>query len=43
MVLRKFKLWFPLIILCVLHVSTALAEIKVFEKAVEEIVGKNQS
>jgi len=36
-------LWFILIILCVLHVSTALAEIKVFEKAVEEIVGKNQS
>jgi len=39
----KFSLWICLIILFVFPVPMALAEIKVFEKEVEEIVGRDQS
>ena len=38
----KLRLFFAFFILCIMPVSSAFAEIKVFEKEVEEIVGKNQ-
>lgn len=40
---KKLRLFFAFFILCIMPVSSAFAEIKVFEKEVEEIVGKNQS
>jgi len=40
---KKLKLFFAFFIICIMPVSTAFAEIKVFEKEIEEIVGKNQS
>lgn len=43
MALTKFRLSFSLIILFLLFVSPVFAEIKVFEKEVEEIVGRDQS
>ena len=43
MVSNKFKLWFCLTVICIFPFSTAFAEIKVFEKEVEEIVGRDQS
>ena len=39
---KKLRL-FAFFILCVMPVSAAFAEIKMFEKEIEEIVGKNQS
>ena len=43
MVSSKIKLWICPIVFFVFFASTAFAEIKVFEKEIEEIVGKNQS
>ena len=40
---KKLRLLFAFFILCIMPVSAAFAEIKVFEKEIEEIVGKNQS
>ena len=40
---KKLRLLFVFFILCIMPVSAAFAEIKVFEKEIEEIVGKNQS
>ncbi len=40
---KKFGLLFAFFILCIMPVSAAFAEIKVFEKEIEEVVGKNQS
>lgn len=43
MATKSFKVWILLIVFFVLPVPSALAEIKVFEKEVEEIVGRDQS
>ena len=43
MILNKLKLSFFLAFLFIFSNSTAIAEIKVFEKEVEEIVGRDQS
>ena len=40
---KKLRLLFAFFILCIMPVSSAFAEIKVYEKEIEEIVGKNQS
>ena len=40
---KKLRLLLAFFILCIMPVSAAFAEIKVFEKEIEEIVGKNQS
>ena len=43
MVSSKIKLWIGLIVFFAFFASTALAEIRVFEKEVEEVVGRDQS
>jgi hypothetical protein len=43
MATKIFKLWLLLIVFFVLPVPSALAEIKVFDLEVEEIVGRGQS
>ncbi|MBU4184636.1 MAG: SUMF1/EgtB/PvdO family nonheme iron enzyme [Proteobacteria bacterium] len=40
---KKLRLFFAFFLICIMPVSAAFAEIKVFEKEIEEIVGKNQS
>ena len=40
---KKLRLFFAFFIICIMPVSAAFAEIQVFEKEIEEIVGKNQS
>ena len=40
---KKLRLLFAFFILCIMPVSVAFAEIRVFEKEVEEVVGRDQS
>jgi len=40
---KKLRLFFAFFIICIMPVSATFAEIKEFEKEIEEIVGKNQS
>jgi hypothetical protein len=43
MATKRFKVWLLLIVFFIFPMPSALAEIKVFEKEVEEIVGRGQS